>query len=197
MYVDWVLLHESVIETKNIVNMSQSHKIPGNVFKKGLVAKWTKNGAAFPEGTPFLTTTNKPCNTPNIPSVITSGGIFINVTPIPLINPIKAPTNKVTTTAGNIAALLPSITLPATTAAIDTTPPTDRSLPSLPPRITKFCPAEIIPKSDATINKLIIWLGDAKPGEIKLPKKNKIIINVRATVIGLNKFSFLSNIFII
>ncbi|PDT82591.1 hypothetical protein CO676_15995 [Sinorhizobium sp. BJ1] len=144
--------------------------IPGTPKKSGWVTKRDRAGAAWPEGMPMRMTTRRPCSTPSMPSVITSGGIRSSVMPRPFRRPKKAPAARQATIAGTIPPSAPFMTLPAMIADSETTPPTERSMPSRPPRITTFCPAATMPSSEATIRSLRICAPLAKPGESSSPR---------------------------
>ena len=158
--------------------------MPGRPNRNGCETKLDSAGAARPDGIPWRITTSRPCSTPSMPSVITSGGMRSSVTPRPLSRPNNAPVTTQARMAIGMPASTPFIRLPAMIAESETTPPTERSMPSRPPRMTRFWPAATMPRRAATISRRRICCGDAKPGESISPRKSNATIRISATASG-------------
>src|SRR5438132_671677 len=76
------------------------------------------------------------------------------------------------------------MTLPARKALKEMMPPTERSIPSWPDRMTRFCPAETTPSNAAMVSRLVICLGEANPGERIAPPISRTRIARRAATSG-------------
>ena len=122
---------------------------------RGLVTRPVRAGAAPPSTLPPVMTRIRPCTTPVMPSVITSGGIPRSVIPSPFVAPIRSPTPSAMASASSAWSFWPSPILKTSMAPSVITAPTDRSIPSPPLIMTSVCPAATIPRKAASLKMFI------------------------------------------
>src|SRR5712691_8195009 len=106
---------------------------------------------------PLVSPSTKPCITPFMPSVMTTGGISNSTMPSPFVMPTPTPSKSTSGTTHHALLFSPSAVVVSSTAIALSTQGTERSMP--PIRMMKVCPAATMPTNEASNSNCPILPG--------------------------------------